>query len=138
MALPMTRTPDARHRRPPPSVLRSLLQSEAAGGLVLIGAAAVAMFVANSPLAPAYLATLKLEAGGLPLEQAIALYEEGMTLARECQERLDEAELKITKLKESFAPLPERANGRSLNDEPADYEYVADDELPNEEDDPFT
>ena len=80
----------------------------------------------------------KLEAGGLPLEQAIALYEEGMTLARECQERLDEAELKITKLKESFAPLPERANGRSLNDEPADYEYVADDELPNEEDDPFT
>jgi exodeoxyribonuclease VII small subunit len=79
----------------------------------------------------------KLETGGLPLEQAIALYEEGMTLARECQERLDAAELKITKLKESFAPLPERANGRSLNDEPSDYEYAADDEAANEEDDPF-
>jgi exodeoxyribonuclease VII small subunit len=80
----------------------------------------------------------KLETGGLPLEQAIALYEEGMTLARECQERLDAAELKITKLKESFAPLPERANGRSLNDEPSDYEYAADDDPPNEEEDPFT
>jgi exodeoxyribonuclease VII small subunit len=80
----------------------------------------------------------KLEAGGLALEQAIALYEEGMTLARQCQERLDEAELKITKLKESFAPLPERVNGRQVNDDVGDYEYVADDELANEEEDPFT
>ena len=79
----------------------------------------------------------KLEAGGLPLEGAIALYEEGMTLARQCQERLDESEQKITKLKESFAPLPERTNGRQINDEIAEYEYVSDDEaLP--EDDPFT
>jgi exodeoxyribonuclease VII small subunit len=80
----------------------------------------------------------KLEAGGLPLEQAIALYEEGMTLARQCQERLDEAELKITKLRESFAPLPERVNGRQLNEGTSDYEYAAEDELPNEEEDPFT
>jgi exodeoxyribonuclease VII small subunit len=79
----------------------------------------------------------KLEAGGLPLEQAIALYEEGMTLAKQCQERLDAAELKITKLKESFAPFPERVNGRQLNDEEAEYEYVADVESPLEEDDPF-
>ena len=50
----------------------------------------------------------KLEQGGLPLEDAIALYEEGMQLARECQERLDAAELKITKLRESFAPIPQR------------------------------
>jgi len=79
----------------------------------------------------------KLEAGGLPLEGAIALYEEGMTLARQCQERLDESEQKITRLKESFAPLPERTNGRQINDEIAEYEYVSDDEaLP--EDEPFT
>jgi exodeoxyribonuclease VII small subunit len=78
----------------------------------------------------------KLEAGGLPLEQAIALYEDGMTLARQCQERLDAAEQKITKLKESFAPLPERTNGRQLNDQVSDYEYVADEEEPAE-DDPF-
>ena len=47
----------------------------------------------------------KLEQGGLSLEAAIALYEEGMRLARQCQERLDEAEQKITKLKESFASV---------------------------------
>ena len=84
----------------------------------------------------------KLEQGGLPLEESIALYEEGMELARRCQERLDGAEQRITKLKESFAPVPERAppggNGRALGDEIADYEYVADEsELPVEEPDPF-
>lgn len=80
----------------------------------------------------------KLEAGGLPLEQAIALYEEGMTLARQCQERLDESELKITKLRESFAPLPERGNGRQLNEDVSDYEYVAPEEDELVEEDPFT
>ena len=70
----------------------------------------------------------KLEQGGLNLEQAIALYEEGMALARQCQEMLDAAELKITKLKESFAPVPERPNGNMLRDEPGDYEYVADED----------
>ncbi len=47
----------------------------------------------------------KLEQGGLSLEESIALYEEGMLLARQCQDRLDEAEQKITKLKESFASV---------------------------------
>lgn len=46
----------------------------------------------------------KLEAGGLTLNQSLALYEEGMALARSCQEMLDTAELKITRLKETFAP----------------------------------
>ncbi len=45
----------------------------------------------------------KLERGGLPLEQSIALYEEGMQLAKRCQEILDKAELRITKLRDSFA-----------------------------------
>jgi exodeoxyribonuclease VII small subunit len=79
----------------------------------------------------------KLEQGGMSLEEAIAAYEEGMTLARACQERLDEAELKITKLRESFATLPARPNGASGEDEPEDYEYVTDDE-PMDEDEPFT
>ena len=70
----------------------------------------------------------KLEQGGLSLEQAIALYEQGMALARQCQERLDEAELKITKLKESFAVLPPRANG--VDEGLEDYEYVPDDGSP--------
>jgi exodeoxyribonuclease VII small subunit len=45
----------------------------------------------------------KLEKGGLSLEQSIALYEEGMELAKRCQAILDGAELRITKLRESFA-----------------------------------
>jgi exodeoxyribonuclease VII small subunit len=80
----------------------------------------------------------KLEQGGLPLEAAIAVYEEGMTLARQCQERLDAAELKITKLKESFAPMPDRANGGQLRDEgSSDYEYVHDEDAALD-DEPFT
>jgi exodeoxyribonuclease VII small subunit len=79
----------------------------------------------------------KLEQGGLSLEQAIAVYEEGMTLARRCQEMLDAAELKITKLKESFAPVPERLNGRAIGEEIAEYEYVPEDDTEPSPDDPF-
>ena len=45
----------------------------------------------------------KLEKGGLPLEESITLYEQGMELAKRCQGILDSAELRITKLRESFA-----------------------------------
>jgi exodeoxyribonuclease VII small subunit len=45
----------------------------------------------------------KLEQGNLTLEESIALYEEGMKLARGCQELLQQAELRITRLQESFA-----------------------------------
>lgn len=44
----------------------------------------------------------KLEEGGLTLEASIALYEEGMKLARRCQELLKQAELRVTHLQESF------------------------------------
>ncbi len=73
----------------------------------------------------------KLEQGGLSLEEAIGLYEEGMGLARQCQERLDQAELKITKLKESFASLPARTNETAAAYEDV-YEYVADEEPPED------
>jgi len=45
----------------------------------------------------------RLEQGGLSLEEAIAAYEEGMRLANACQERLAEAEVRITRLKQQFA-----------------------------------
>ena len=48
----------------------------------------------------------KLEKGGLSLEQSIALYEEGMRLAKQCQGILDGAEQRITKLRESFTEAP--------------------------------
>ena len=52
-------------RRRPASVLRDILQGEAGGGLVLMLAAAVALAVANSPLAPSYFGLLKTYIGGL-------------------------------------------------------------------------
>ncbi len=48
----------------------------------------------------------KLEKGGLSLEQSIALYEEGMDLAKRCQTILDGAEQRITKLRDSFSQPP--------------------------------
>ena len=74
----------------------------------------------------------RLEQGGLSLDDAIALYEQGMALARECQERLIGAEQRITKLRESFAPVA-RNNGAALAEAAEDYEYVNDEETPDEE-----
>ena len=48
-------------------------------------------------------AVSKLEKGGLTLEESLSLFEEGMKLARRCQEMLQQAELRITRLQESFA-----------------------------------
>jgi exodeoxyribonuclease VII small subunit len=47
-------------------------------------------------------AVSKLEEGGLTLEESLAMYEDGMQLARRCQELLQQAELRITRLQESF------------------------------------
>lgn len=40
-----------------------------------------------------------LEDGRLPLEDALALYERGMRLAKACQDRLDQAELRVSHLR---------------------------------------
>ena len=44
-----------------------------------------------------------LEDGGLNLADATARYEEGMSLLRRCNQLLDEAELKITNLRDAYA-----------------------------------
>jgi exodeoxyribonuclease VII small subunit len=44
-----------------------------------------------------------LDEGGLDLAVATARYEEGMSLVRRCSQLLDEAELKITSLKDAYA-----------------------------------
>jgi exodeoxyribonuclease VII small subunit len=44
-----------------------------------------------------------MEAGDLPLETLIARYEEGARLAKICQEKLAEAELKIQQLEKNAA-----------------------------------
>ncbi len=57
---------DPRRIRPRPlSALRTLLQSEAGGGLILMGVAALALVIANSPLAGAYFGALKSYVLGL-------------------------------------------------------------------------
>ena len=43
-----------------------------------------------------------LETGDLPLDEATRLYEEGMKLARTCNEMLASAELKITKIRTAY------------------------------------
>lgn len=40
----------------------------------------------------------KLEAGDMPLEEALSLFEEGIELTRECHEKLDAADQKIVEL----------------------------------------
>ena len=47
----------------------------------------------------------KLEAGNLPLEESIALFEQGVLLQRRCERMLSEAELR-------FQRLVEQAGGR--------------------------
>ena len=51
----------------PRSALREFLTSEAGGGIVLIAVAALALVVANSPLAPAYFEAMEAKIGPLSL-----------------------------------------------------------------------
>lgn len=47
--------------------------------------------------------TKALESGGLTLEAATDLYQEGMRLVRVCNHLLSSAELRITRLKDSYS-----------------------------------
>ena len=53
----------------------------------------------------------RLEEGGLTLDESIALYEEGMDLARRCQGLLDQAELRVTNLQDLFTDPAARVKG---------------------------
>jgi exodeoxyribonuclease VII small subunit len=47
----------------------------------------------------------QLEAGDIPLEESISLYERGMTLAAELEKQLEQAELRVRKLRPSNVSL---------------------------------
>ncbi len=64
----------------------------------------------------------RMEQGDLPLEEAMALFEEGVQLGQACQKRLDEAERRITM-------LIEKASGE-LAEETFDPETAARAESP--------
>lgn len=63
----------------------------------------------------------RLDQGDLTLEDSLALYEEGMKLARRCQEMLHNAELRISRLQESFAE-----GLGALREQPEEYELAED------------
>jgi exodeoxyribonuclease VII small subunit len=68
----------------------------------------------------------KLEKGDLSLADSLALYEQGMELARRCQELLQNAELRVTRLQEQFAAglgeLREEEGGYDAAGEPSEDE----------------
>jgi NhaA family Na+:H+ antiporter len=55
----------------PKSIFREFLDSEASGGIILMAAAALALIVANSPLAPTYFSVLKAYVGPLSVSHWI-------------------------------------------------------------------
>lgn len=50
----------------------------------------------------------RLEEGEIPLEEAIQLYQEGVTLSRICGQKLDAIEAKITQLVEEDGQLRQK------------------------------
>jgi len=61
-----------------------------------------------------------LEQGGLSLDDSLAAFEEAVTLAQRCQEMLETAEQRITRLRETIA-----ANGRSIAEPGPEYDAGA-------------
>ena len=58
---------------------------------------------------------LLLERGDLPLEEALAAYERGVALVRQCNDLLDRAEIRITELSASVTrSAPDRYMAESL------------------------
>lgn len=81
-----------------------------------------------------------LETGDLPLEESLKLFEEGVRLSRECQERLNQAERHIEILLRDAdgKPILESLDGRNLQTESEPkakrrYVFESDDEAENEE-----
>ena len=53
----------------------------------------------------------KLEAGNLPLEEAIELYKEGMTLSTDCHKKLQKIEAEVVKLVDASGNVSEFDEG---------------------------
>jgi exodeoxyribonuclease VII small subunit len=62
----------------------------------------------------------QLEAGGLTLAEATSRFEEGMKLVQFCNELLNNAELKITELKETYQAGGAKTGFDDLDDDPDD------------------
>jgi len=62
----------------------------------------------------------QLEAGGLTLAEATSRFEEGMKLVQFCNQLLNNSELKITELKESYRSTDVLTGIDDLDDDPDD------------------
>ena len=62
----------------------------------------------------------QLEAGGLTLAEATSRFEEGMKLVQFCNQLLNNAELKITELQESYRSTDVLTGFDDLDDDPDD------------------
>lgn len=58
----------------------------------------------------------RLEQGGLSLDDSLEAYEQAVALAAQCQQLLETAELRITRLRESFAVSDSRASYETTDD----------------------
>lgn len=65
----------------------------------------------------------EMEAGSSSLDRAIGLYEEGMRLSKYCEKMLENAELRVKKLREDLA---DDDAGIELRDDPVSSDYLAD------------
>ena len=66
-----------------------------------------------------------LEQGGLSLDDSLGAYEEAVSLAKSCQQMLDGAELRITRLRETVAASEDEEvelDGANLDGTTADEE----------------
>ena len=80
-----------------------------------------------------------MEQGDLPLEKSLELFEQGVRLSRECQERLAEAERRVEVLLRDAEgrPFAEALEARSgiLSKDPLDEDAADDDDTDDEDDD---
>jgi exodeoxyribonuclease VII small subunit len=60
----------------------------------------------------------QLEAGGLTLTEATSRFEEGMKLVQFCNDLLNNAEQKVTELKESYRSVGAQTGFDDLDDDP--------------------
>ncbi len=80
--------------------------------------AGIAALTFDAALAELERAVAELEAGGLPLERTIALYEQGVALEQHCERLLGDAELRVRRLVETARGTIAEAELRT-EDEPA-------------------
>ena len=77
-----------------------------------------------------------LEAGGLPLDQATTMFEQGMALARRCSQLLEETELRIGEIRENAGAPAAASDGLAWGDlemPPLDDAWEPEEELSDDD-----